>query len=134
MTIPTETPELNYPRVMLVAVDDVNGKNATTIWKMGETHPLDAGMNVIAMYLNEGIIEIYSVSKTSKDGARDLIPMHRARLVREAMPFDIFSEELRNAEAGYPDDDDGDDDLDDPNNAPEPVESSLAPPNGQAVT
>jgi hypothetical protein len=132
MTMPAPTPDANaarvyepsYPRIVLMATDGV-GKDTTPInWGVGDAHPFMPKMRIVAMYLHDNVIEIYSFDG-AKGGIRELVPLHRARLIREEMPIDIYGEELRHAELGFPDDDvDDDDEFDDPS----PANAETVPP------
>lgn len=137
MTMPANPPvpyEPIYPRIVLMATDSIEGDNQPTIrWGVGDAHPFMPKMKIVAMYLHDGVVEIYSFDG-ARTGIRELIPVQRARLIREEMPIDIYGEELRHAELGFPDDDDPDDGLDDP--SPGDADTSpLSPPvNGQATS
>jgi hypothetical protein len=123
----TEVPELNYPRIVLMATDGIDGNVAPISWSVGEAHPFAPTFMVVAMFINEDFVEIYSVNNAKSAGMREQVPVRRARLIREAMPFDVFSEELADAENGYPEDDEPEPDPDlDPDGITEP-----APANGQ---
>jgi len=117
---------------MLLATDSISGDKAIN-WEVGKPHPFVSTMKVIAMYVNGALVEIYSVSMESREGMRDLVPLHRTRIIREAMPIEIWAEELAAAEAG-PDDDPPDPDDDEPDDEPEPGTAETVPPpvNGQS--
>ena len=124
MTTPAPEPEIEYPRIVLMAVDSVDSSGPVN-FGIGGQHPYASSMKVVAMYIRASVggVEIYSFDGTK--GVRDLVPMQRVRLIREEMSAGIFNEEIAHAEVGYPDDnDDDDDDL-----APEP-----APANGQSAS
>lgn len=104
-----------------------NGREDPITWAVGEPHPLASGVKVIRMFVDRGGVEVYSVSSDGKAAVRNLIPMSWIRLIEEAMPLDVFVEELAAAEAG--DDDDPDDPPPDPD-----LDEVPAAANGQAVT
>jgi hypothetical protein len=96
-------------------------------WAVGQPHPLvpDA-YKVIRMFIDLGGVEIYSLSLDGKNGMRNTIPTGKIRFTEEAMPLNVFGEELYAAEsegapvgplsAGDSDDDDDDDDEPEPEN------------------
>jgi len=90
-------------------------------WVFGEAHPLTPDMRIIRMFIKGDGIEIYSVpgdtSKKSGVCTRNLIPMSSVRFTEEAMPINVFVEELIDASEDD-DDDDDDDDNDDPEAEP----------------
>jgi hypothetical protein len=83
------------------------GKEEPIHWVVSKPHPFVANFNVLRMFMDRGSVEVYSVSADNARGMRDVVPMHCVRLVQEAMPMDIFVEELEAAE-----NDDDEDDLD----------------------
>lgn len=122
MTMPVtntapEMPELSYPRIMLMSTDGVDDASHTVKWAVGDKHPFASIYQIVAMYVVEPFVEVYSISGAAKAGIRDLIPIQRIRFAREHMPMDIFAEELGNAEIAADEEDD---------NEPEP-EPELLP-------
>jgi hypothetical protein len=95
------------------------------VWVVGMDHPLSEIAKVVRMFVDRGGVEVYSVAKdeTGTRGVRNLIPMTQIRLIEEAMPLDIFAEELAAAES------DEDDEPD-----PDPVSAEPATSNGQAAS
>jgi len=132
-TEPTKIIELTppgFPMLKLMISDMVisnDSKEGSLIWAFGKQHPFVPEANVVRMFIDRGGVDIYSVSQDAKSAMRDHVPMHHVRLIQEAMPIDVFAEELAEAEAGEDDDDDDPDyyGLPDPNSDPMP------PPNGQ---
>jgi len=112
----TPEPELSYPRIMLMITEKLVPTDAAEVtWCVGKAHPSVPDMKIMAMFVNDDFVEVYSVIDGNRGGMRDLIPTRRARILREGMPLDVFMEELARAELGYPDDDDDDLDVyDDP--------------------
>jgi len=90
-------------------------------WIVSQAHPLVSGMKIVRMFIGEGGVEVYS--HDGKIGMRNLVPMISVRLTQEAMPLDIFEEELIAAES----DEDDDDDPDEPEFEPEQPPSPSAP-------
>jgi len=78
------------------------------VWAVSQPHPLVPQMDVVRMFVIDEGIEVYSVSKDGKVGMRNLIPNGTYRLTEEAMPLDVFIQELSTSEAspsdGLPDD------------------------------
>jgi hypothetical protein len=92
-------------------------------WIVGQDHPLMPGMKVVRMFVDHDGVEVYSVSSDGKAGVRNLVPVDSVRLTEEAMPPDIFVEELSAAE----------DDGPDPEPEPEPAPPLAPIANGQVV-
>jgi hypothetical protein len=81
-------------------------------WVVSRPHPLVPEMNIVRMFANEdSSVEVYSVSQDGNTPMRNRIPASCVRLVEEAMPLEVFIEELRAAESDGGDSD-GDDDED----------------------
>jgi hypothetical protein len=144
MTMPSapgraiELPPPGYPMLVLLITDDLvpedGAKKGTTVqWTVSKPHPFVPKMNVMRMFINNGAVEIYSTSADGAVGTRDTIPMIRVRLAQEAMPLDVFVQELAAAESGFDadDDDDGDEEL--PLIGGETMPSP-PPPNGQTAS
>jgi len=74
------------------------GKEEPITWIVGDRHPLVPDMKVIRMFIDDTGVEVYSVSADGKAGMRNLVPITSVRLVEEAMPLDVFAEELADAE------------------------------------
>jgi hypothetical protein len=115
MTVPDTTaedlPELSYPRIVTLATDSIVTADPPLKWSVGAGHPLEAGFQVVAMYVNGAAVEIYSVSQHLRRGARNLIPMHHVRLIREDMPLDVFGDELARSEMGEDDEEEEEPEL-----------------------
>jgi hypothetical protein len=95
-------PAPGYPMVTRVVSSalfpDSKGKEDPVAWVVSQSHPLVPQVNVVRMFLDRGGVEVYSVSHDGKAGMRNLIPISHVRLVEEAMPIDVFVEELNAAE------------------------------------
>ena len=105
-TAAEDLPEMRYPMIMTMITDGIDNNAPPMTWKVGEKHPLEVNMRVVAMYTNGAVIEVYSLfTNNPKWGARNLVPTHRTRLIWEMMPLDVFGEELARSEAGEDDDD-----------------------------
>jgi len=137
-TVPSniiELPPPGFPMLKLVISNMItsnDSKEGVLIWMVGKQHPFVPEANVVRMFIDRGGVDIYSVSQDAKSAMRDFVPMHHIRLIQEAMPIDVFAEELAEAEAG--EDDDGDDDpLNEDNfyELPDPNAEPTPPPNGQ---
>ena len=110
----TNLPEPAYPRIMLMITDCLvppaeGVKEELMSWAVSVAHPFIAGAQVVAMFISDGGIDVYSVRRDTAggvEGMRDHIPMLHVRVFREAMPFDIFDRELAAAELGEDEDDD----------------------------
>jgi hypothetical protein len=125
-----ELPEPGYPmltRMVSHALFAENGKENPVTWVVTKPHPLVPEMRVVRMFVDRGGVEIYSVSADGANGMRNLIPMTQIRLIEEAMPLDVFIDELAAAE------DDEDEDADDPDDATGDTAPAPAPSNGQAT-
>lgn len=73
-------------------------KQEPVTWIVGQPHPLVPDMKVMRMFIDGGGVEVYSVSNDGKAGMRNLVPIGSVRLTEEAMPLDVFAEELAAAE------------------------------------
>jgi len=99
-------------------------------WMLGQPHPFVPTMTIVRMFVvRSGGVEIYSVGGSPgspPDGMRNLLPMHSVRFVEEAMPIEVFIDELALAESG-------DDDEPEPEPEPQGLPGDPADPaNGQA--
>lgn len=117
-----ELPAPQYPMIVLMFTDNLvpegSGRVGQTIsWAVSKAHPFVPEMNVVRMFVDRGGVEVYSASNDGKIGIRDLVPMDRVRLIQEAMPLEVFVEELDAAESG---DDDEDEDPEPEPELPEP--------------
>jgi len=95
-------------------------------WTLSQAHPLVPDMKIIRMFVDRGGVEVYSVSADGSKGMRNLVPMNWVRLIEEAMPLDVFVDELAASES---DEDDDPEDLVDPEpdpEAPTPVNGHVA--------
>jgi hypothetical protein len=121
-----ELPSPGYPmvtRVISHVLFPENGREDPVTWIVTQPHPLVPAMRVVRMFTDHGGVEIYSVSADGANGMRNLIPLTQIRLIEEAMPLDVFIEELAAAEDDDDDDEGGTGDTD-----PTPV-----PSNGQVT-
>lgn len=138
-------PEIGYPRLVRLVSDPIypqaeartaacpHCQKAVTIpvpvaakepvtWIIGGPHPLLADMKVIAMYLVDDGVDVYSVALDGKSGIRNFVPSKTMRLTQDTMPLHVFAKELNAAETGE-DDDEGEDE-------PEEPEEPAVVPNG----
>lgn len=109
MTTVFKLPPPTYPMVTLVISDNlapVSGQPETTRWAVGSEHPHVPGAKVVRMFIGTdagGGIEIFSyldaVEGGDAVGMRDFVPMGRIRFVQEAMPLEVFADELEAAES-----------------------------------
>jgi hypothetical protein len=102
------------------------------VWIVGSLHPLMPDMKIVRMFVDRGGVEVYSISSDGRSGARNMIPLSSVRLIEEAMPLNVFLQELEAAE------DDGDDEPEESEESenpatPESPDPVLAPTNGQAT-
>jgi hypothetical protein len=126
-------PNCKAPLVVFVPSDE------PVAWIVGQLHPhplSGAKMKVMRMLIDNGGVEIYSISEDSKSGIRNFIPMNWIRLTEEAMAPEKFCQELEKAENDSGDDvgPEDPDDLEDPEETEEPEGKSDSPPspaNGQ---
>jgi hypothetical protein len=96
-------------------------------WTLSQAHPLVPDMKIIRMFVDRGGVEVYSVSADGSKGMRNLVPMNWVRLIEEAMPLDVFVDELAASES---DEDDDTEDLGDP----EPDPEAPTPVNGHVTS
>lgn len=119
--LPTATQELHLPAPQFPMLTRMISNplfpdqgNEPITWIVSGTHPLVPDMVVRRMLVDRDGrgVEVYSVSGDGRQGMRNLVPMPSIRLIEEAMPLDIFIEELTIAESGEDegpfDDNDGD--------------------------
>lgn len=145
MNVPTAAPvelaEPGFPMAMLmvsevILPDPERTSQGPLLWVVGKPHPFVPNANVLRMFVTDSGVDVYSVSSNGMKGMRDRIPMTRIRLVQEAMPLEVFAEELDAAEddnydnsaAARPDEDNGDGDGDapiDPNAPSDPAAPAL---------
>ena len=82
-----------------ISVPDPSKENAEPItWIVGQPHPLLHDLKVMRMFVDDGGVEVYSVTSDGKSGIRNLVPMGSIRLVEEAMPLPVFLEQMEIAE------------------------------------
>ena len=106
-----------------IAVKVLGEKIEPMVWIVGNPHPLVPGCKVVRMFIVNNGVEIYSSPSDPANVLlmRNTIPNENVLLIEEAMPLDIFVEELSASEGG-------DDDEIDPDEPDEPV----TPPAPQA--
>jgi hypothetical protein len=106
-----------------ISIPVPSDKEEPITWIVGKNHPLVPNMNVMRMFVDRGGVEVYSVASDGKAGMRNLVPMDSVRLIEEAMPLDVFVEEMTAAEDEGDDPDPGDPEPGDPdpNPAPPPI-------------
>lgn len=114
-----ELPRPNYPMLVVLITDNVVDHSAGTIrWVVGQPHPFVPTMNVVRMFdIGDGV-KIYSASTDGKTGMRDRVRIEQVRLIEEALPLNVFVDEMTV-------DEDGDDEPDEPE---EPDETETPPP------
>ena len=103
-----ELPAPGYPMVTRMISDplfppeQLGAKEEPVTWVVSKPHPLVPEMNVVRMFVEEGggAVAVYSVAANGSTGMRNFIPMARTRLVEEAMPLEVFIDELAIAESG----------------------------------
>ena len=106
-------------------------------WTVGSQHPLIPEMRVMRMFISDEGVDVYSVSADGHSGMRNMISLGTIRLVEEAMPLEVFIQELAAAEG--PDDEEEEDDEEDEEEENEPTAAAAPtapvpnspPPNGQ---
>jgi hypothetical protein len=129
MTEPNEPAEYDPPIVTRAVTDHLKGSDPLT-WQLKGPHPYLPDMKVMAMFLHNGILEIYSTD--GKTGIRERIPMNRVRITQEHIVSEILLDEIDASEVKHLglDDVDDDDEDDEPETA-SPIPStngSTAPP------
>lgn len=67
-------------------------------WLVGQKHPLDENITIVRMFRTPEGVEVYSFGYDN--GIRSFLPVHQVRFIEEAMPIDMFIEELAAAERG----------------------------------
>ena len=70
-------------------------------WVVKHTHPLVPSMQIVRMFLDDhGGVEVYSVmsSGDQRTGMRNYLPSSQVKLVEEGMPYEVFIDELEDAE------------------------------------
>lgn len=106
-------PPMGHPAVTRVVtlcpLDELKVNELT--WVLNQAHPIIKSMRIVRMFDGDAGVEVYSVDG---DGTpmRNRIPSMMIKLVEEAMPIEVFIEEIARAESDD-DDDDGNDDEDD---------------------
>jgi len=136
---------MGYPMVTRMISDPLfppeqpGARDEPVTWVVSKPHPLVPEMNVVRMFDEGTRVVVYSVAADGTTGMRNLIPMVRTRIVEEAMPLEVFIEELALSESGEAPDDEGDEAPQDAPSqglqaAPTPDDTPPAtaePPNGQ---
>ena len=128
-----ELPPPGYPLLTRMISDPLfppeqpGAKDEPVTWGVSKPHPLVPEMKVVRMFVEEGggAVAVYSVAGDGATGMRNLIPMARTRLVEEAMPLEIFIDELAIAERG--------EDPDEPDNGDEAPPQDDPPQESQAT-
>lgn len=101
-------------------------------WTVSLAHPLVPDMKIVRMFVDRGGVEVYSVSADGSKGMRNLIPMSWVRLIEEAMPLDVFVDELAASESDEGDEGDDPEDSGEPELDPEAP--SPTPVNGHVAS
>jgi hypothetical protein len=127
-------PEPGFPMVTRIlsnplfppdpAAQNLISKDEPVAWIVGSPHPFVSNMTVVRMFIDpeDAVAEVYALAKDGRSGTRNLIPLSQIRLVEEAMPLDVFLEQLTEAEGG--------DEEEDPEPG-EPEETSVRQPGVQ---
>jgi len=141
-----QLPPPQYPLITRVLSSPVYPEDgsAPIAWLLSRAHPRLPDQKVIRLILGGAGIEVYSVAANPNPDpekespcVRTTIPMRSVLIIEEAMPLDVFIEELSAAES-----DDGSDGFDDESDdeLPEQPPANVAPvgpvavptpPNGQ---
>lgn len=102
-------------------------------WILGRKHPRMPSMTVVRMIYTPAGVEVYAAGVAPETNEevfmRVSIPAQDLRLVEEAMPLDVFIEELEAADAS--DDSYEDDDSEEASQEAPPTPISAVSPNGQ---
>lgn len=126
-----ELPAPGYPMVTRMISDPLfppevpGARDEPVTWVVSQPHPLVPDMKVVRMFEEGARVVIYSVSADGQTGMRNFIPMARTRLVEEAMPLEIFIDELAVSESG--------EDDDPPDDSPEASPQDSSPEDGRAL-
>jgi hypothetical protein len=92
------------------------------VWQLSQPHPFISGMRVTRMFLEDDCVAIYSSTEDGSSCVRNTIPMSAVvHLVEEAMPLEVWIQEIYAAEEGPVDDDD-----DSPEDESEPAAAAAA--------
>lgn len=87
-------PKIRYPMVTrMISHRLIQESGQPAIFAIKEPHPLVPDMVVVRMFVNEEGVEVYS--RRDNKAMRSFVPFGWIRLVEEAMPFGIFSGELK---------------------------------------
>lgn len=122
-------PEPVYPKIMLMITDCLvpkaeGVKEEPMSWAVSVAHPFIEAAQVVAMFINGDGIDVYSVRRDEAggvEGMRDHIPLSRMRVFREAMPFEMFINEITRAELAEDEDDEVAPERDTPPSAVSPI-------------
>lgn len=133
-------PELSYPRIMLMVTDALvpiaGASEEPMSWAVSGDHPFMQDAKIVAMFRADDGIDVYAIHhdkhRQTVTGMRDHVPQARVRICREQMPFDIFAEEIADAEAEESGDVPDDSSPSEQPHTPEPV-VDRAPPSTEAL-
>jgi hypothetical protein len=89
-------------------------------WLIGKPHPFVPTAKIVRMHVIEGVVTVFSLSEDASACIIDELPIESVRLIEKGMPYEVFVEELEDAEG-----------EDDPEPDPEP---KLEPNGTQATT
>jgi hypothetical protein len=89
--------------ITLPALDREDPK--PVFWLVSKPHPFVPNAEIVRMHVIEGTVHVFSVSKDTRQTCIiDEIPIESVRLIEKGMPFEVFVEELEDAEGeGEPD-------------------------------
>ena len=93
-----ELPDPAYPMVTRVVTDALMGGNGIWEWAIARAHPSEKELKVMRIFLTEEGIDVYAITTDGKGCARYSIPDRFVRMIEEAMPLDMWADEMANAE------------------------------------
>jgi hypothetical protein len=93
-------PAPGIPMVVRMVSESLKKGSEPMVFAVGHPHPLANDVKIVRMFVAESPdgVEVYSATADGTSGMRDRIPWHRILIVGEAMPLDVFVEELAIAE------------------------------------
>jgi len=95
-------PAPGVPMIVRMVTEPLKKGSDPIVFALSSPHPLanDPNIKVIRMFVVEAPdgVEVYSALADGSAGMRDRIPWSRILVVGEAMPIDVFVDELAMAE------------------------------------
>lgn len=70
-------------------------------WLLGQPHPFIPGNVIRRMHVEDGVVSIFSTSDDKKRCFIDEIPFESVRLIEKGMSYEVFVDELIEADGGY---------------------------------